>query len=110
MITPLGGEDDFIVPENQETSISCSEMSDIANYQTLLPVTASLSIVCYIYLFWMYFGLNSPIFKRHPTSKIFSIPFFLLSTNSIFYSSCDLSMHSGSNLCSTIFMVTIFTY
>ena len=84
MATSFGANDDFIVPKNQETSVSCSEMSDITYYQTLLPMTASLSIICYLYLFWMYFGLNSPIFKRHPTSNI---PFsFKISSSNLSHS------------------------
>jgi hypothetical protein len=75
----LVSNDDFIVPHTQDTDMSCTEIDNLLYYDTALPVTACLSILCYIYLFWMYFGLNSPVFNRHPTSKIFRIFFLFVS-------------------------------
>lgn len=74
--------DDFLFPHDPDTTEKCVTIRSITDVPEGLTVTAGLSIVCYIYLFWMYFGLNSPVFKRHPTSMFCStqhgLPRFLL--------------------------------
>lgn len=65
----LNRGDDFILPANQDTSQECELISDNHALSDFLPFCGALSIACYLYLFWMYFVLKSPILKRHPTSK-----------------------------------------
>lgn len=36
--------------------------------QYFLPIGAALSILCYLYLLWMYFVVKSPVLMRHPTA------------------------------------------
>jgi hypothetical protein len=62
--------DDFFHPSHVDKSEPCADDNNIINGSVALPLLAALSIACYSYLMWMYFVLQSPIFKRHPTSKL----------------------------------------
>lgn len=59
--------DDIILPSQLDTSIQCDNMGDIVMSQYFLPIGAALSILCYLYLLWMYFVVKSPVLMRHPT-------------------------------------------
>ena len=59
------GDDAF----NAVLGNSCRTEQEIILNKYLLPLGGILSVLCYIYLFYMYFVLNSPVLKRHPTSK-----------------------------------------
>lgn len=65
----LGSNDDFILPSDVDTTLKCIDLNDLKDSKFGLPFAASISLICYFYLFWMYFIINSPVFKRHPTSK-----------------------------------------
>jgi hypothetical protein len=60
--------DDVFIPNNADTSIQC-DSQEIYGKHVLLPMGGVVSLVCYFYLLWMYSVLNSPVLKRHPTSK-----------------------------------------
>jgi hypothetical protein len=74
----LNANDDFIKPSDPNTASECLEFEN--NYKVSLPICGALSIACYSYLFWMYFVIKSPVFKRHPTSK-----FCFINYNPIMY-------------------------
>lgn len=62
--------DDFLVPTNVDLMTSCDIDQAVLERGTVLRACACLSIACYLYLFWMYFVVKTPVLKRHPTSKI----------------------------------------
>jgi hypothetical protein len=61
--------DDFFLPHDPDAYEPCADDSNIQQGEVVLPLGAALSLLCYVYLLWMYFGLQSPVFRRHPTSK-----------------------------------------
>lgn len=68
-LTAMPRNDDFFYPSETDYTEPCADDSSIVYGNIVLPFGAGLSVVCYLYLMWMYFVLQSPIFKRHPTSK-----------------------------------------
>lgn len=48
---------------------ACESLEDVVHGQIILPLGASLSILCYLFLFYLYFVVDVPALKRHPTSK-----------------------------------------
>jgi len=87
---PSAGSDDFLIPTNVDLSEKCTSLSKIewvsiylyhiykkkyklyfcGQSTVILPTGAAISLTCYSYLLWMYFVVNSPVLKRHPTSKM----------------------------------------
>ena len=65
----MGESDDFITPSNVDLNTKCDENSNILSHTIILPLGAALSLLCCLYLLWMYFVVKSPILIRHPTSK-----------------------------------------
>lgn len=61
--------DDFLVPGDVDLSLSCDIDQAVLHKDTVLRLFACLSIASYLYLFWMYFVVRTPVLKRHPTSK-----------------------------------------
>jgi hypothetical protein len=60
--------DDLFIPNDADNSMDCAHhMGSERRY--LLAMSGVLSMLSYGYLMWMYFVLQSPVFKRHPTSK-----------------------------------------
>lgn len=51
-----------------DQSTNCPTESTIYYSQIVLPIGGSVSVLCYLYLFYMYYIINSPILKRHPTT------------------------------------------
>jgi hypothetical protein len=65
--------DDFLVPGDVDLSTNCDIDQDAIHKGTILRAFACLSIAAYLYLFWMYFVVKTPVLKRHPTRK-YSLP------------------------------------
>ena len=65
----MGSDDDFLVPTNVDLDEKCGDIKHILLNQSLLRILAILSIICNMYLMWMYFILKTPVLKRHPTCK-----------------------------------------
>jgi hypothetical protein len=72
----MGRNDDFLYPRDVDYDTACDKNSDILSNNVVLPLGGSLSIICYIYLLWMYFVVKSPVLIRHPTSKLFYAALF----------------------------------
>ena len=70
--TMVSSNDDFLVPDGVDLTTKCDTESLIINSSTIFPIGAVLSLVCYLYLLWMYFVVKAPLLKRHPTSKEYS--------------------------------------
>ncbi len=70
----INSHDDFLVPQSVDLSTKCNAESTIIYSSTIFPVGAILSLMCYMYLMWMYFIVKTPVLKRHPTSKSISKP------------------------------------
>ena len=64
-----GNDDGYQNAINAATDYPCRAEAQIINARVALPVGAIISVFCYLYIFFMYFAANSPILKRHPTSK-----------------------------------------
>lgn len=68
--------DDFLVPSDVDLNDSCDSNTDILSNKIILPLGGCLSVLCYLYLLWMYYVVKSPVLMRHPTSKPPSLPLF----------------------------------
>lgn len=68
------GDDDFLLASDRDRDDPCAlNIERGTAFKVVLPFFASLSLVCYAYLLWMYFYVKSPLFMRHPTSKFYLI-------------------------------------
>ena len=68
------GHDDFYSDDDGSIS-KCNSTSKIWKSIYGTPTVAAISIVCYLYIFYMYFVVKSPVLKRHPTSKFILLLF-----------------------------------
>lgn len=68
--------DDFFTADDAYGE-KCNSVTSILKSEYILPLFGAISTLCYIYIFYMYFILNSPLLKRHPTSKCHNI-FYIL--------------------------------
>ncbi len=105
--------DDFFLPNNVDYSEPCADDSNIVDGNIILPFGASLSVLCYLYLMWMYFVQQSPIFRRHPTSKKIAQYFdfqceFILTSLPFLRSSRRLQVHAGAGVYSDVLVDTVY--
>jgi hypothetical protein len=57
----------FVV--GQHSSNSCETIADDPYDDIIIPGIATISIFCSMHLIYLYYVVNLPILKRHPTSK-----------------------------------------
>lgn len=69
----MSDHDDFLVPQDADLSIKCSGLEIIILSKQILVIFAGLSVLCCLYLLWMYFVRRTPILRRHPTGERFCI-------------------------------------
>lgn len=84
--------DDFLVPRDVDLSLECDIDRTVEHGGTVLRAFAVMSIASYLYLFWMYFVVKTPVLKRHPTRKKFT-PCFIFKC--LVYSSAFLGFRTG---------------
>eukprot|EP01032_Pedospumella_encystans_P027541 gene27541-31128_t len=63
----MGMDDDFLVPRDVDLSLGCDIDRTVEHGGTVLRAFAVMSIASYLYLFWMYFVVKTPLPQRHPT-------------------------------------------
>ena len=68
----MGANDDFLVPSDKYIDLTqpCDIDHAVLHTENVLVTFACLSIASYLYLFWMYFVVKTPVLKRHPTRKL----------------------------------------
>ena len=106
----MAADDDFFSPRNTDTYEPCADDSNIAQGSVVLPIGAALSVLCYLYLMWMYFVLQSPIFKRHPTSKFLNAlikKYIVLFAFYFYCSTCGIQMYDRADFHPAIFVDAI---
>lgn len=74
----MGMDDDFLVPRDVDLSLGCDIDRTVEHGGTVLRAFAVMSIASYLYLFWMYFVVKTPVLKRHPTRKTLNCLLLLL--------------------------------
>ena len=52
------------------TSGDCDSIEDIFGDKFFLPIGGCISVICYLYIFYLYFVKKPAALMRHPTSKL----------------------------------------